>query len=459
MVSSPTTAAVAEPTGDATVLSAEQLQRWKSEGWLYVDGLLPEALVDEAAAQAATVYPPPDAPAAEGEPLPYDGDVQAAFTAKDMAAVQAIMAARQAEAPTQRFPMSKELLPALNLASVEPRLLSAAAQLLFGGAPGSEHRLLLARSDLVPTHGDESRPLQPSDWTNHLVPQPADADAVEIILFYDDADFATGSALILRTDLGFAGSPVPQGTRRLTQHLILRKREAEYVQSDAFIRSLSGHGDLMGKISPAQRSTLGFPPPGHDYWHDPAALALAIGRYADFDPTPYIECENGAPADFMERWEAGAGQPTPAELPARVFDQAYGYEGERLAPPEPAAGVGDKVLSDEQVQQWRELGYVFVSGIWPNDVMDAAAAAAEDLAPFPNPDGTTPPPKAAGGVFGNGSTQGDARPGAFPYHNPNLSASKLGHHQYPTHATLLLARCCISSSRGKPPFADSDQAR
>ena len=168
MVSSPTTAAVAaEPTGDAAVLSADQLQRWKSEGWLYVDGLLPEALVDEAAAQAATVYPPPDAPAADDKPLPYDGDVQAAFTAKDMAAVQAIMAARQAEAPTQRFPMSKELLPALNLASVEPRLLSAAAQLLFGGAPGSEHRLLLARSDLVPTHGDESRPLQPSDWMNH----------------------------------------------------------------------------------------------------------------------------------------------------------------------------------------------------------------------------------------------------------------------------------------------------
>jgi hypothetical protein len=63
MVSSPSAAAVAEPTGDATVLSADQLQRWKSEGWLYVDGLFPEALVDEAAVQAATVYPPPDAPA------------------------------------------------------------------------------------------------------------------------------------------------------------------------------------------------------------------------------------------------------------------------------------------------------------------------------------------------------------------------------------------------------------
>ena len=107
------------------------------------------------------------------------------------------------------------------------------------------------------------------------------------------------------------------------------------------------------------------------------------------------------------------------------------------------AGMFGEPVPEHFGQQWRELGYVFVSGIWPNDVMDAAAAAAEDLAPFPNPDGTPPPPKAAGGVFGNGSTQGDARPGAFPYHNPNLSASKLGHQQYPTHATLLLARCCI----------------
>lgn len=126
----------------------------------------------------------------------------------------------------------------------------------------------------------------------------------------------------------------------------------------------------------------------------------------------------------MEQWQAGAGHPARGEVADRAFDSAYGYEGERLAPPQLAAGTGDKVLSDEQVQQWRELGYVFVSGIWPDEVMDAAAAAAVDLAPFPNPDGTAPPPLTRGGVFGNGSTQGIARPGAFPYHRPELSASK-----------------------------------
>lgn len=261
------------------VLSVAQMQRWRSDGWLCVQGLVPQALLEEATEQAAAVYPPPGAAVSEPESLPYGGDVQKAFSAKDMKAVQTIMAAQQGDQPTQRFPMNKETLPALNLTSLEPRMLTAAAQLLFGGEPGSEHRLLLTRSDLVHTQSDDIRPLQSSDRMHNLVPQPADPNAVEIVLFFDDAEFTPGSALIMRTDLGFAGQPVRPGTRRLTQHFILRKREAEYVQSDAFIRSLSGHGDLMGAISPVQRSALGFPPPGHPYWQDPSALALAIGRY------------------------------------------------------------------------------------------------------------------------------------------------------------------------------------
>jgi hypothetical protein len=285
-----------EPTGvgEAPVLSAAQLRRWSQEGWLCVQGLMPPELLEQASEQAAAVYPPPsDAAAPEPEPLPYDRDVQKAFRAKDMKAVQAIMAAQQGSQPTQRFPMNKETLSALNLTSLEPRLLAAAAQLLFGGAPGSEHHLLLARSDLVAAQSDDTQPLQSSNMTHDLVPQPANPDAVEIILFFDDSEFAPGSALIMRTDLGFAGQPVCPGTRRLSQHFILRKREAEYVQSDAFIRSLGGYGELLGAISPAQRSVLGFPPPGHPYWRQPSALALAIGRYprkSTFDQhTPEVQ--------------------------------------------------------------------------------------------------------------------------------------------------------------------------
>ena len=78
-----------EPTGvgEAPVLSAAQLRRWSQEGWLCVQGLMPPELLEQASEQAAAVYPPPSAVAApEPEPLPYDGDVQKAFSAKDMKA-------------------------------------------------------------------------------------------------------------------------------------------------------------------------------------------------------------------------------------------------------------------------------------------------------------------------------------------------------------------------------------
>lgn len=366
-----------EPTGQglgSPVISAAQAARWQAQGLLFLDGLWPAELLQQAKAQAAAAFPPPSA-GAEG-------------------------ATRAAKA---RFPMDKEALPALNLTSLEPRLLAAAAALLHG----AEHDLRLVRSDLVSTAGEAAR-LQPDKRARHLVPQPAAApDAVEMVLFLEDATYAPGSALALRTDLGYIGEPVPHGTRRLAQHLIFRKAAAEYVQSDAFIRSLSGHGELMGALAPAQRSCLGFPPPGHAFWQDPSCLALAIERYPAFDPAPYIE--HGAPADFMAQWAAGVGRPVPHDndvvvgggtaVAARVFDKAYGYEGVRLASPERAAGPdllvdsgggegGGLVLSDEQVQRWRELGYLFLTGIWPRHVMDAAVEAARALAPDPLPDGT-----------------------------------------------------------------------
>ena len=179
----------------------------------------------------------------------------------------------------------------------------------------------------------------------------------------------------------------------------------------------------------------GFPKPGHPYWRHPSALALAIGRYPAFDPGPYIHCENGAPVDFMEQFEAGVGAPSPDDLPERVFARPERPASGRLCPPEPAAGTGGLVLSEEQVQRWREEGYIHISGIWPTDVIDAAASDSTDLAPFPNPDGSQP--DSGRPVFGFDPKQkkrpgpsnnllGTARPGAFPYHeNPALSAITL----------------------------------
>ena len=455
-----------EPTGQggADVLSAAQVQRWKDEGAILVSGLFPS--FPAAKAQAEAVYPAPgDVPVEEDAELPYGGDMQAAFKAKDMKAVQTIMGA-QPLPEISRFPHNAQRLVEINLLSVEPRLLSAAAQLLHGGQEGGEYELRLAQSSLMPEL--EGSELADSRTTSSLVaPVEAEPDAIEVILYYADSEHAPGTALIMKADHPHVASAVPAGTRRLTQHIIMRKASSEWVSSDAPIRSLSGHGKMLGDLLPAQRTALvslierpspspwacaisfaagqlltrmgffaqGFPKPGHPYWRHPSALALAIGRYPAFDPGPYIHCENGAPVDFMEQFEAGVGAPSPDELPERVFARPERPASGRLCPPEPAAGTGGLVLSEEQVQRWREEGYIHISGIWPTDVIDAAASDSTDLAPFPNPDGSQP--DSGRPVFGFDPKQkkrpgpsnnllGTARPGAFPYHeNPALSAITL----------------------------------
>lgn len=75
--------------------------------------------------------------------------------------------------------------------------------------------------------------------------------------------------------------------RRLSQHIILRKADAEWVSNEAFIRNLSGQGAWIANLSPTQRTVLGFPAPAHRFWRQPTALSQAVGRYPELDPLPY----------------------------------------------------------------------------------------------------------------------------------------------------------------------------
>eukprot|EP01052_Picozoa_sp_SAG31_P015538 SAG31_NODE_1002_length_10448_cov_27.630399_4_plen_140_part_00 len=88
-------------------------------------------------------------------PLPHGGDLRAAIEAQDSGAAASIMEARIAAEPTQRFPMAKEQLSELNLLSLDPQLLSTAAELLYGRANSDydAHDLRLAQSALVCEYG------------------------------------------------------------------------------------------------------------------------------------------------------------------------------------------------------------------------------------------------------------------------------------------------------------------
>ena len=199
--------------------------------------------------------------------------------------------------------------------------------------------------------------------------------------------------------------------RRLVQHIILRKRESEWVSNEAFIRNLSGQGPWLAELTPTQRSTLGFPPAGHKFWQQPTALSQMIGRYPSLDPEPYLAAGAAplAPASYGEGLEStGASSTTELGL--------YPPPPNRMAlPVETVEGLPDGlVLTPEQVRQFREEGYLLIHGIWPQELVDRAVDAMREL--HPN--------KAAGEPDAPPS-RGVTRAGQFPYHNSVLNEMNL----------------------------------
>ena len=119
-----------EPPGASSgaILSAEQIERWRTTGALVLDGLLPAELVARAKMQAEARYPAPgDTP--PGYVRPYG----------------------LSPCPRShiRFPMDSGILGALNEVTLEPRLLTAAAELLGTTA------LRVTQSNILPKYGED----------------------------------------------------------------------------------------------------------------------------------------------------------------------------------------------------------------------------------------------------------------------------------------------------------------
>lgn len=171
---------------------------------------------------------------------------------------------------------------------------------------------------------------------------------------------------------GYASAvrPTPGGVvpgRRLTQHIILRKANAEWISNEAFIRNLSSQGPWIASLSPTQRTVLGFPPPGHSFWQQPTALSQAVGRYPGMDPEPYIS----AGAAPLVPFTYGPSLPLTGES-STTEEGLFPPPIDRMVFPEPVKGRGDLVLSSSQVSQFREQGWLLVDGIWPSELVDAA---------------------------------------------------------------------------------------
>jgi len=323
-------------------LTDTQIRQWRTEGYTFVGGLIPDDLISDLRAAAVKKYPEPGSSEAE--------------RIRDFGSFGAF-----------NFPSQTV---ALNQLTLHSNLLQAVSDLL-----GTEvNDLRLTQSDLWPKYGRVSKSSEQDnqdqrihiDYPNHTLAHPAPWDkpeAVEMVVYFDHvgdtgggtaivprqglddpayrwpivdspgignlryindrcsaeayfseqkpelADwrrslyerechvaFKPGDILFYRHDTWHRGTPLLPGSRRIVQNLTFRRAFAEWISTLHVGWSWSAYRDnkylekLIATASLDQRAVLGFPQPGSQYWCE-ATLSAIEARYGVFgmDMTPYRE--------------------------------------------------------------------------------------------------------------------------------------------------------------------------
>lgn len=337
----------ASMTGSDRPLTDDQIGRWRSNGFVFLDGLFDDRLIADLVEAATARYPAPGT--SEAENISNFGS----------GAAPATVAPLVFPAPVETF----------NQLTLDPGLLSAVGQLLQ--LPVSELRL--TQSDLWAKYGrattrggrfDNQDQRIHVDYPNHTLVHPAPWDrpeAVEIIVYLSDharcggstavvprqgpddpayrwpivdspgiADldwindrpraeayiatarpelaawrqnlydrevqtrFRLGSVLLYRHDTWHRGTPLIPGTMRLAHNLTFRRADCEWIStlhpgwSWAMYRQDKLMERMIAALSVDQRSVLGFPKPGSPYW-SAETVAAVDARYGPFgmDMEPY----------------------------------------------------------------------------------------------------------------------------------------------------------------------------
>jgi ectoine hydroxylase-related dioxygenase (phytanoyl-CoA dioxygenase family) len=344
MESRPGSQSWAEPTQASTdpPLTVDQVAGWRERGFALVDGVIPDALLECAIADARAAFPEPGS--------------EASSRVTDFGS-----------GGRMTFPARSE---AVNSMTLHPRLLCAVAQLLDVEVAD----LRLTQSDLWAKYGRDERAgaaydnadqRMHVDYPNHTLTHPPRWDrpeAVEIILYLSDvascggatalvprsgpddaaypwpivrtpgvgaldwindreaaesylqreapevaqwraeqlyprevrARFGVGSVLFYRHDTWHRGTPLDPGTLRLAHNLTFRKAASEWISTlhPGWAWGMYSRPKTLERLiagaSVDQRCVLGFPAPGHAYWTRDTLDAVAA-RFGplDMDMGPY----------------------------------------------------------------------------------------------------------------------------------------------------------------------------
>jgi hypothetical protein len=99
-----------------------------------------------------------------------------------------------------------------------------------------------------------------------------------------------GDILFYRLDLWHRDTPVVHGHQRHVIKLMWKKRHCTWINqwNPGWTKNMQGMlQKLFTILSPLQRSTLGIPLPGHNYW-DRQTIGWLEDRYPGIDVNPYL---------------------------------------------------------------------------------------------------------------------------------------------------------------------------
>ena len=326
--------------------SRAMVKQWREQGWLLIDGVLPDPLLREASDAASRLFP---------DKLAADGVYSEAMAE----------AGYHSSYSNAAFPFAREECAALNQVSLHPRVLALVAQLL--AVP--PERLRLTQCFITAKFGpsveecraqeageqwdwrtaDDPQPMHRDTLTNSMLQPARDAhdweepEDVQAILYYGpqgaaeaggptafvpglrhqdpDAEklydkeryprYRRGTLLLWQLGIWHRGTPVNPGAVRRKHHLSFRRADATWIggsaamgePSPAALESLAAAaigsadrrgveqeiGRFLGALSPLQRTVTGcFPPVGSAYWGDEATRAAVRERFGGaVDVRPY----------------------------------------------------------------------------------------------------------------------------------------------------------------------------
>ncbi len=332
-------AAIQPQPGRVEVLAQAEIDSWRTNGFAVVDGLFPGELVDELQGRAEERFPAPGTPEAAnitdfGSALTFPSDLDVLNRATlhprllnavaqlldraigDLRLSQSDLWPKYGREPgsggvydnqDQRIHVD---YPNHSLVHPAPWDRPEAVELILYL---SDHRHCGGSTAVVPRSGPEDPayrwPIVDSpgigdlDWLNdrhsaeaYMVERrPAVAAWREALYRREQlVAFNPGTVLFYRHDTWHRGTPLRPGGFRLAHNMTFRRADCDWISTlhTGWAWKMYRRDKLMERLiaeaTVDQRSVLGFPGPGSDYWCD-ETLAAVEARYGPFgmDMAPY----------------------------------------------------------------------------------------------------------------------------------------------------------------------------